>query len=76
VEEDASGLTFEEWDPTQDADASQAPVAMIVNSLELRSRVIPRFHAERSDSSSARDSSARRQAQVRGGSAPTLEYGS
>ena len=36
VEEDGSGLTFEEWDPTQDADASQPPVVMIINSLELR----------------------------------------
>jgi len=29
-------LTFEEWNPTQDADASQPPVAMFINSLELR----------------------------------------
>ena len=36
VEEDASGLTFEEWNPTQDADASQPPVAMLINSSELR----------------------------------------
>jgi hypothetical protein len=35
VDEDASGLTFEEWDPSSDTDASQAPVAMIVNSSEL-----------------------------------------
>ncbi len=34
--EDASGLTFEEWDPSSDTDASEAPVAMIVNSSELR----------------------------------------
>jgi hypothetical protein len=34
--EDASGLTFDEWDPSADTDASQAPVAMIVNSSELR----------------------------------------
>ena len=33
MEEDASGLTFEEWNPTQDADASQPPVA---KSSELR----------------------------------------
>ena len=31
-----SGLTFEEWDPSADTDASPAPVAMIVNSSELR----------------------------------------
>jgi len=36
VEEDASGLTFEEWNPTQDAYASQPPVDMLINSLELR----------------------------------------
>ncbi len=30
------GLTFEEWDPSADTDASEAPVAMIVNSSELR----------------------------------------
>ena len=37
--EDASGLTFEEWDPTKDADdsESQPPVPMIINSSELRS---------------------------------------
>jgi len=36
VEEDAAGLTFEEWNPTQDTDASQPPVAMLSNSSELR----------------------------------------
>ncbi len=36
VDEDASGLTFEEWDPSVDTDASETPVAMIVNSSELR----------------------------------------
>ncbi len=36
VDEDVSGLTFEEWDPSADTDASQAPVTMIVNSSELR----------------------------------------
>ena len=35
VDEDASGLTFEEWDPSADTDASESPVAMIVNSSEL-----------------------------------------
>jgi hypothetical protein len=34
--EDASGLTFVEWDPEADADESQPPVPMIVNSSELR----------------------------------------
>jgi hypothetical protein len=36
VDEDVSGLTFEEWDPSVDSDASQAPVSMIVNSSDLR----------------------------------------
>ena len=35
MDEDTSGLTFEEWDPSVDTDASQAPVAMIVNSSEM-----------------------------------------
>jgi hypothetical protein len=35
VDEDASGLTFEEWDPSADTDASEVPVTMIVNSSEL-----------------------------------------
>ena len=35
MDEDTSGLTFEEWDPAADTDASQDPVAMIVNSSEL-----------------------------------------
>jgi hypothetical protein len=36
VDEDSSGLTFEEWDPSADTDALEAPVAMIVKSSELR----------------------------------------
>ncbi len=36
VDEDVSGLTFEEWVPSADTDTSEAPVAMIVNSSELR----------------------------------------
>ena len=36
MEEDTSGFTCEEWDQTQDADASQPPVAMLINSSELR----------------------------------------
>ena len=34
VEEDASGLTFQEWTP--DVDTSQSPVVMVINSSELR----------------------------------------
>ncbi len=34
VEEDASGLTFQEW--TTDVDTSRPPVAMLINSSELR----------------------------------------
>jgi hypothetical protein len=35
VDEDDSGLTFEEWDPSADIDASEDPVVMIVNSSEM-----------------------------------------
>jgi hypothetical protein len=35
VDEDATGLTFEEWDPLVDTDASQIPMTIIVNSSEL-----------------------------------------
>jgi hypothetical protein len=34
VEEDASGLTFQEWTP--DIDTSRPPVVMLINSSELR----------------------------------------
>jgi hypothetical protein len=34
VEEDVSGLTFQEWTP--DVDTSRSPVAMLINSSELR----------------------------------------
>jgi hypothetical protein len=34
VKEDASGLTFQEWTP--DVDTSRSPVAMLINSTELR----------------------------------------
>ena len=36
VDEDASGLTFKEWDPKEDADPDQPPMAMIINASELR----------------------------------------
>jgi hypothetical protein len=32
VEEAASGLTFQEWDPTQHVDTSRPPVAMVISS--------------------------------------------
>jgi hypothetical protein len=35
VDEDTSGLTIEEWDPSPDTDAFQDPVKMIVNSSEM-----------------------------------------
>ena len=34
MEEDASGLTFQEWTP--DVDTSRPPVFMLINSSELR----------------------------------------
>ena len=36
VDEDTSGLTFEEWDPSTDTDPSEDPVVMIVNTSQLR----------------------------------------
>ena len=36
VDEDASGLTLEEWDPTENFDSLQMPVVMMINSSELR----------------------------------------
>jgi hypothetical protein len=36
VDEDASGLSFVEWDPKAEADPEAPPVEMIVNSSELR----------------------------------------
>ncbi len=37
VADDLSGLTFQEWDPSAGSDDTSAPVAMLVNSSELRS---------------------------------------
>ena len=34
MEEDVSGLTFQEWTP--DVDTSRSPVVMLINSSELR----------------------------------------
>ena len=36
MDEDASGLTFEKWDPGQSIDTSQEPAPMIINSSPLR----------------------------------------
>ena len=36
VDEDASGPTFEGWDPTENVDFLQMSVAMVINSSELR----------------------------------------
>ncbi len=33
MEEDASGLTFQEWTP--DVDTSRSPVSILINSIEL-----------------------------------------
>ena len=47
VDEDASGLTFQEWDPSADTDASQAPAAIIVNSSDFDMRVVILYHPRR-----------------------------
>ena len=36
VADDTSGLTFQEWDPSAGTDDTSVPVAMLVNSSELR----------------------------------------
>jgi hypothetical protein len=41
VAEDLSGLTFQEWDPSAGTDDTSAPVAMLVNSSELRTTDFP-----------------------------------
>jgi len=41
VADDTSGLTFQEWDPSAGTDDTSAPVAMLVNSSELRAADFP-----------------------------------
>jgi hypothetical protein len=41
VADDLSGLTFQEWDPSAGSDDTSAPVAMLVNSSELRAADFP-----------------------------------
>jgi hypothetical protein len=41
VDDDLSGLTFQEWDPSAGSDDTSAPVEMLVNSNELRSADFP-----------------------------------
>jgi hypothetical protein len=41
VADDLSGLTFQEWDPSAGTDDTSAPVAMLVNSSELRATDFP-----------------------------------
>jgi hypothetical protein len=41
VPDDLSGLTFQEWDPSSGTDDTSAPVAMLVNSSELRTADFP-----------------------------------
>jgi hypothetical protein len=41
VADDTSGLTFQEWDPSTGTDDTSAPVAMLVNSSELRAADFP-----------------------------------
>ena len=38
---DTSGLTFQEWDPSSGTGDTSAPVAMLVNSSELRAADFP-----------------------------------
>jgi hypothetical protein len=41
VADDVSGLTFQEWDPSAGSDNTSAPVAMLVNSSDLRAADFP-----------------------------------
>jgi hypothetical protein len=41
VDDDLSGLTFQEWDPSAGTDDTSAPVAMLVKSSELRAADFP-----------------------------------
>jgi hypothetical protein len=41
VADDLSGLTFQEWDPSVGTDDTSTPVAMLVNSSELRAADFP-----------------------------------
>ena len=41
VADDVSGLTFQEWDPSAGSDDTSAPVAMLVNSSEMRAADFP-----------------------------------
>ncbi len=41
VADDLSGFTFQEWDPSAGSDDTSAPVAMLVNSNELRTADFP-----------------------------------
>jgi hypothetical protein len=64
VDEDVSGLTFEEWDPSADTDTSQSPVAMMVNSSEILA-----------DTTSTRDGDAWIPAYARHGPQTDSRYG-
>ncbi len=55
MDEDASGLNFEEWDPSEDTDTSEAPVAMFVKLARGARR---RFRPQRSDTSATRGDGA------------------
>ena len=57
VADDLSGLTFQEWDPSAGSDDTSAPVAMLVNSSELRAAD---FHLAEVRPSSTRRGDSRR----------------
>ena len=77
VDEDATGLIFEEWDPIKDADDSQTPVPMIINSSKLRGagcnlqEVIPPA-LEREDARAARNCASLRVWDERGLFSPQM----
>ena len=59
VADDLSGLTFQEWDPSSGTDDTSAPVAMLVNSSELRAADFPLAEVRPLHSTSRRGGSRR-----------------
>ena len=55
VDEDDSGLTFEEWDPSADTDASEVPVT---NDRQLVRAARRRFRPQRSATAATRGGGA------------------
>ncbi len=73
VDEDVSGLTFEEWDPSVDTDSSQTPVTMIVHSVFRAPN--RRLRSQTSDTTTTRGGGTWRPASARGDPQADSRYG-